>query len=781
MTVATVNNLGTEPRIGVYVCHCGLNIAGVLPSAALAAQSRELPGVVVSRHQLYSCSEAGQQEILQDIATYQLNRLVIAACSPKLHEPTFRRLLAAAGLNPYLVEMVNLREQCSWVHFLEPEAAAAKAWDLIRMGVAKVRLAQPLYDRQVPVVRRALVIGGGAAGLRAALDIAAAGHEVVLVEKKPYLGGWTNYLHRIFPTGQRALTIINPLMAAVSCHPRITVLTSSQVVGWQGYLGNYQVQIRREPQYISSACDGCGACLAVCPPLPEGHRALSRPLPQAFPAAVQLAPDLCTRCGACLEVCPRDAIRLDAAPELLTLTVGVAVVATGFSPFEPTGSRYEAWTRLPGVYTTLDLEKLLAQGQQALPPVQDIAFILCVGSREETGNRHCSRICCATAIKQALTLKELLPQARIRVYYRDIRTVRREWEAMYTQARERGILFLRGLVQEVSQEAGRLRITASNDLLDAITTDTVDLVILAIGLTPGEGRALQEVMKLPVGEDGFFLEAHPKLRPLETVLDGVFLAGTCQGPKDLSATLAQASGAAAKVIGLFAHDYLTLDGIVSTIDPERCTGCQRCWRECPFQAIELYELAGQTKARIITSACKGCGVCAGACPSGAVTAHGFTDDMILAQIDAALAEAPESKILAFACNWCSYAGADFAGVSRLPYPPNVRLIRTMCAGRVHPKFIRHALAKGAGMVLVTGCHPPGDCHYLSGNLRAQARVVQLQKKLAAAGLDPDRVQLAWISATEGRAFQELMQRLAQKLAAGTAPAPNPEFLADEAE
>jgi heterodisulfide reductase subunit A len=283
-------------------------------------------------------------------------------------------------------------------------------------------------------------------------------------------------------------------------------------------------------------------------------------------------------------------------------------------------------------------------------------------------------------------------------------------------------------------------------------------------MTAGDGQLLRDTLKLPVGEDGFFLEAHPKLRPLETILDGVYLAGTCQGPKDIAGSMTQASGAAAKVMGMFAHDTITLDGIVCEIDPEKCSGCQRCYQQCPFQAVEMVSIAGKTSAQVITSACKGCGVCAGACPEGAVIAYGFTDEMLLAQIDAALAEAPQEKILAFACNWCSYAGADFAGVSRLEYPAAVRLIRTMCAGRVHPKLIQHAFDRGAGMVLVTGCRLPGDCHYLSGNLRAKARMEKLKPKLAAQGIDPERLQLAWISATEGRAFQQLIVDMTKKLA-----------------
>jgi heterodisulfide reductase subunit A len=772
-----------EIRLGIYICHCGLNIAGVIDPEALAAQARHLAGAAVSRHQLYTCSEAGQKEIKADIRHYGLNRLLVAACSPKLHEATFRRLLVESGLNPYLLEMVNIREQCSWVHAQEPQAAQAKALELIKMGLAKVRFAQALPARRVPMTRQALVIGGGPAGLRAALDIADAGFPVVLVERQPILGGMANKLHRTFPQGETGLSLINPLMAAVTLHPGIRVLTHSEIIEVTGHLGNFQVTVRRGPEMVNAACDLCGQCAQVCPvaapaEMEEGlslRQAIYFPSPRAFPARYVVDREHCDGCGLCAQACPRRAIDLAAGETLETFTVGAMVAATGFLPFQLQGSRYESWAARENVITTLALErlldpygptggKLLLSGAEINP--KDLAFVLCVGSREEEGNRYCSRVCCPTALKQALELKARFPQARVRIYYRDIRTTKKGWEDLYTQAREAGVNFIRGEVTGITGAPdGGVVLHARNELFGVETEDRVDLAVLAVGLTPGNGRPLKEVLKLPVGHDGFFLEAHPKLRPLETVLDGVYLAGACQGPKDLAETLGQASGAAAKVQGLFAHEAITLDSIICTVDPEKCVGCSACFQECAFQAVEMVGEGKEQKARIIEAACKGCGVCAGACPNGAVVARGFTDEMIIDQIDAALAEEPEKKVLAFCCHWCSYAGADFAGVSRLQYSPALRIIRTMCTGRIHPKFILHAFERGAGQVLVSGCHPPGDCHYMTGNLQAQARIDKLRPKLAKKGINPARLRLEWISATEGRAFQGVVQEMAGRLTA----------------
>ncbi|MFP3870230.1 MAG: hydrogenase iron-sulfur subunit [Syntrophobacteria bacterium] len=764
-------------RVGVYVCHCGHNIAGVLDVAAVRDYAAQLPHVQVARDNVFCCAEPGQLEIQEDIKEFGLNRIVVAACSPRLHEPTFRRTIKDAGLNHYLLEMVNIREQCSWVHAQDPKAATEKAKDLVAMGVAKASLVFPLSDRQVPMINRALVIGGGLAGMQAALDIADAGHPVCLVERSPFLGGTVSTYWRTFPQGDIARCLIAPMMSRVLHHPLIEMRAGSEVTHVDGYIGNFTVQVRSDPRYVDSQCDLCGRCVEVCEVDRSGgeQRAIYIPDPWCAPPLYAIDHEVCTRCESCVAVCPQKAIDLHMQGEEATLEVGSIVVATGFQPYEPGNDGHYPYYRYANVVTSVELERMLhpqgPTGGKVLRPsdgefARRVAFLQCVGSREEEGNRYCSRVCCMVSLKQAQALASE-PERELTIYYRDMRPMKKFYEDLYGAVRDLGVLFYRGEIQEVEELADQsLRIQGENELLQARTVQEVDLLVLAVGLEPNAAaQPLRDIVKLTVGDDGFFLEAHPKLRPLETVQDGIFLAGTCQGPKDISETVAHASGAAAKANTLLAHETIVLDGLIAEIDMEHCVGCLRCVEQCPFQAVTAVEVEGEEKpkAEVVTAACKGCGVCAGVCPTGAAELLGFTEDQILAQIRAALQDRPGEKILAFACNWCSYAGADFAGVSRLGYPASVRIIRVPCSGRVSERLIREALRLGAGKVLVSGCHPPGDCHYVSGNLRAAERVEKLRRKLAKKGVDPKRLHLEWFSATEGSKFQQVIKNLTEEL------------------
>ncbi|MFH2011251.1 MAG: hydrogenase iron-sulfur subunit [Pseudomonadota bacterium] len=774
--------MGEETRIGVYVCHCGKNISAVVDTSAVADFASSLDNVVVARENSYCCAETGQAQIINDIKEHNLNRVVVASCSPKLHEPTFRRTVSEAGLNPYLMEMVNIREHCSWVHMREPDAATKKAMDLVKMGVAKAGLLKPLTDREVSTTKTSLVIGGGVAGLQAAIDIANAGHHVYLVEKSPTLGGKVAQLSGVSSDHQSPGCLLTPMMTEAIIHPNIDVFTNAEVKSVDGYIGNFKVKIIKHPRYVNENCNLCGECSSVCPVEVKdefnagmsSRKAIYLPFEQATPSRYVIDMEQCTRCGLCVESCPVNAIDLEVKEEELELDIGSIVVATGFESFNPQDKTKYSYSQFKNVITSLQLERMLdpegpTEGKLIRPsdgkkPTK-IAFIQCVGSRDEEGNQYCSKICCMSTVKQAKILKNLYPEIDITVYYRDIRLPRKELEHLYREVKEAGVLFVRGDIQEVSEtEDNNLLINVHSETLNRTISRDMEMVILAVGLEPCiDGNLIKEIVKVPTSPDGFFMEAHPKLKPIDTVIDGVYLAGACLGPKDIAESIAQASGTAAKVCGLFSKDRLKLDGIISKVDPDVCNGCGICIKQCPFQAIIEEKVGEEKKAKVVEAACKGCGVCAGACPTSAIEAFSFTTEQIHAQIGAALEENPGEKIIAFCCNWCSYAGADFAGVSRLQYPSNVRIIRTMCSGRLSKDIILYAFEKGAGMVLVSGCHPPGDCHYVSGNYRCEERVNSLMKALPKKGIDPKRLRLEWVSAAEGVVFQRIVKEMAEQL------------------
>ncbi len=763
-----------EVRIGVYVCHCGKNIAGVVHVSEAVQFAQTLDDVVMAREDPYLCAEPGQKQIMADIEEFNLNRVVIAACSPKLHEPTFRGTLANAGLNPYLLEMANIREHCAWVHHGDGDAATEKSFDLIRMAVAKARLLEPLENRRVSTHKRALVIGGGVAGMQAALDLADMDLPVILVEKSPFLGGKLRDWSRIHPSMERAESLILPMGTRVLSHPLISVFTNSEVTDFSGYIGNFQATVTRFPRGVLPSCDLCGKCVTVCPVEDEnGRKAIGVPSPGVNPSIMAIDFGLCTRCGACAEACPKDAIRLDETEADQAFKVGAAIAAVGFELFPAETQPKYGYGQTPAVMTSREIEALLKtpgrNGALTHPKtgkqVRRVAFIQCVGSRDPEGNRYCSRICCMVALKQAKELLERDPNLDITIYYRDIRTIKKQDEDLYREVRDRGVRFIRGIVQSVTGENDRAAILTHSEITDTLVTDTVDMAILSLGSVPPADRdRVKSVLKLSTSDDGFFLEAHPKLKPLDTAIDGVFLAGACQAPKNAAESMTQGSGAAARVAGLLTKDHLELDGIVAFVDHDKCHGeCLLCMKQCPFSAIEPIILDGKKKPRIIEAACKGCGTCAGACPHEAMQLKGFTREQLYAQIDAALEVDPAHKILAFCCNWCSYAGADFAGVSRLSYPSNVRIIKYMCSGRVNRQLVLHAFEKGAGMVLISGCRPPGDCHYISGNIQCERRMRAIRNIVEKRGIHPDRLRLEWISATEGVIFQHVVTEMNERL------------------
>jgi heterodisulfide reductase subunit A2 len=770
-----LRRLSDTPRVGVYVCHCGLNIDGSLDCEEVAKFAAGLEGVVLARDSMYTCSDSGQDVIKADIAQQGLNRVVVASCTPRLHEPTFRAACVAGGLNPYLFEMANIREHCSWVHLHDRKAATEKAKDLVKMAVARARLLEPQAETEVPIKRSALVVGGGVAGIQAALDLADAGYKVHLVEKGASIGGRMAQIDKTFPTMDCSICILAPKMSEVGRHPNIELMTLSEVENVDGYIGNFQVKIRKRPRYVSDECTYCGDCVKDCPQhMPNEfdcglstRKAIYSPFAQAVPATYLIDMGSCVNkhgmiaCNRCYAACQHKCIDFSQREEVLELEVGTIIVCTGSDVYDPTPLTELGYQRFPNVITSLEFERLINAGgptggnlirpsDKKVP--RNVAFLQCIGSRSKRSNPYCSNICCMNTIKDALLIREHWPETQIYVFYMDIRAFGKGFEDLLQRARREGVIFIRGIPGEILQNdrTGHLKLIGENTLLSKLYQYEVDLVVLSVGIEPSkESAVVKRLLALPSMADGFFMEAHPKLRPVDTPTGGIFLAGCAEGPKDIKDSVTQASAAASRANILMSRGKVTVEAITSRIQPDLCTGCGMCVRVCPYGAILLDKETKQ--ATVVEAACAGCGTCSPECRFGAITMRHYTDEQIVAQIDALAENGAERKILAFCCNWCSYAGADFSGVSRIQYATEIRIVRTMCSGRVDPRFIEHAFSRGIAAVMVSGCHI-GDCHYINANHQTEKRVQKLWKKMTKLGVDKDRLRLAWVSAAEGMKF-----------------------------
>jgi heterodisulfide reductase subunit A len=772
-----------QVRIGVYVCHCGLNIAGSVDCEEVAKYAATLPNVVLAQDNRYTCSDQGQAGIKKDIQEQKLNRVVVASCSPRLHEPTFRKACEEAGLNKYLFEMANIREHCSWVHLHDMQAATEKAKDLVKMAVAKAALLEPAVEAEVPITRKALVIGGGVAGIQASLDLADTGYKVYLVEKEPSIGGMMARIDKTFPTMDCSICILAPKMSDAGHHSNIELLTNSEVAEVKGYIGNFHVKVLRKPRYVTKDCSACGECVEVCPIVAPNEfdvglavrHGIYTPFAQAVPSTYVIDMNLCLNkegvivCDKCMKACERQAVNFEMKPVTEELEVGTIIVATGADVFDPSALPNYGYGKIPNVITSLEFERLINAGgpsgghlirpsDKQIP--KRVAFVQCVGSRSDrSGRLYCSNVCCMNTIKDSLLIKEHWPDTEIYVFYIDIRAYGKGFEDLYKRARNAGVVFIRGLPAEIveNKKTHNVWLIGENTLRKEIYRISADMAILSIGLEARkDSEMIQRLLTLSRNQDGFFLEAHPKLRPVDAATGGVFFAGCAESPKDIKDSVTQASAAAARAGILMAKGQVTVEAITPITYPEKCKACGLCVKVCPYNAITLNK--DLKRVEIIEAACGGCGTCAAECNFGALTQKHFTDEQITAQIDAITENEPEKKIVAFCCNWCSYAGADFAGVSRMQYPPNARIIRTMCSGRVAPKFIERAFARGAATVLVSGCHL-GDCHYINANYQTQKRVERLWKKMEQNGLDKQRLQLLWASAAEGERFASKMREM----------------------
>lgn len=656
-------------RIGFYVCHCGTNIAGVVDVKALAEWAATAPSVVVSRDYKYMCSDPGQELIQQDIREHHLNRIVVASCSPHLHENTFRTATAKGGLSPYYFQMVNIREHDSWVH-KDKKAATEKAKDLVRAALKRVAFHEPLEKKQVPVRSDVLVVGGGIAGIHAALTLANSGKHVYLVEREATIGGHMAKFDKTFPTLDCAACILTPKMTAVRSHPNITLWTLSEVAEVGGFVGNYHVKVRRKPRFVvEEACVGCLECIEACvykqaKVVDEFNLGLGKrkpiyiPFPQAVPQVVLIDPEACIefksgKCKkTCVEVCAdRNAIDFKQQEEIKEIEVGTIIMSTGFQTVDAARVPYYGYGAYPNVYSSLEVERLInAAGPTGGEVIlrdgkrpKAVGIVHCVGSRDENTNRWCSRVCCMYSLKLAHLIKEHT-DAEIFNFYIDIRTPGKGFEEFYCKLLSEGVHFIRGRVAEVTDwaldpsEEGKLVIRVEDTLIGRVRRIPVDMVVLAVGLEPqADADEVRRLFNITCSTEGWFLERHPKLAPVNTFTDGIFLAGCCQGPKDIPDTVAQAGAAAAEALVLIDTGHVDLEPNTAYVLEEECSGCKSCLSLCPYTAIAYNE--EKKKAEINEVLCKGCGVCVAACPSGSIQQHMFQDEQIFAEIEGVLAHA----------------------------------------------------------------------------------------------------------------------------------------------
>ncbi len=647
-------------RIGVFICHCGSNIEGTVDTAAVAKASLEFPEVVYATDTMYACSEPGQDGIIQAIKDKHLTGVVVASCTPRMHEPTFRRAVERAGLNRYMFEMANIREHVSWIG-KDREANTNKALDLVRIAAEKLRRDAPLAPSKFSINKRVMIIGGGVAGIQAALDCADGGLEVVLVERESSIGGKMAKLDKTFPTVDCSSCILGPKMVDVAQHPNITLHAYSEVDSIGGYVGNFQVQVKKKATYVDwTLCTGCGACMEKCPSKKNPDKfnekigpttSINIPFPQAIPKKAVIDPTTCRqfvkgKCGVCAKVCPTGAIKYDMADELVTEDVGAIVAATGYDLFDISKVTEYGGGRYPDVITGLQYERLLSAsgptGGHIKRPSdgkepKNIVFIQCVGSRDKSLDRpYCSGFCCMYTAKQAILTKDHIPDSQSYVFYMDIRSPGKMYDEFTRRAMEEyGARYIRGRVAMVYPKDGKMIVRGADTLAGTQVEVEADLVVLAAGAEAAKGAPqLAEKLRISYDKYGFFMESHPKLKPVETNTAGVYLAGSCQGPKDIPQSVGQGSAAAAKVLALFSKDQLESDPQISRVDIKRCVGCGKCIMTCPFKAIKEVEFRGQKKAEVIETVCQGCGLCTSTCPQGAIQLSHFTDNQILAEVNA---------------------------------------------------------------------------------------------------------------------------------------------------
>jgi heterodisulfide reductase subunit A len=648
------------PRIGVFVCQCGSAIASVINVDELTKYAKTLPNVVYAENMNYPCSHQGQDEIVKAIKNNKLDRVVVAGCSPRLYEPTFQRCVSQAELNPWLFEMANIREFSSYCHQNEPAEATEKAKDTVRMAVAKARLLEPLKPIELPMTKKVMVIGGGIAGINAALDLADMGFKVYMVEKTETIGGYMALLDKTFPTLDCSICIEGPKMVDVGRHPNIEIISFADVLKVDGNVGNFKVKIRKNPRYVIAAnCTGCGECRDACPIEYPNYadmmlgvrKAISPPFGQAVPLTHTINRDYCIECYKCVDACgAREAINFDQKPEEIEVNVGAIILSIGYGMYNPEDLAWTGYTKFDNVFTALEFERLiLAAGPTGGKVVRasdgqkphSVAFIQCVGSRDINRYEYCSSFCCMYTLKHAVMLKEKYRDAiEVNVFFNDMRSNFKGYEEFYNRAQKSGVKFIRVKLENrrvvENPQTKNLTVYGETEEGKPVSAEA-EMVVLANAAVPaGTAAELAKIMGIPLTKDGFFVECQPKIRPTDTDVPGIFLAGACQGLKDIPYSVAQGSAAAAQAASVLSKESWVVEPLVAQVNEDACSGCRICESACGYHAINVEKAGDKEIAKVTEGLCRGCGICSSACPVDAIKMPNYSDVQIVAQVQAVM-------------------------------------------------------------------------------------------------------------------------------------------------
>lgn len=792
-----------EVKVGVFLSDHGGQLSKILDFDALANFVKDIQGVTLVARGSEFWRGQGLRTIVDAVKDKKINRVVVAEGIPKISEIAIAKAVEEAGLNPHLVEVLDLKDHCAWPHRDTPSEATEKAKAMLLAAIEKAKLLEPIEKAEFPAVKSVLVIGGGIAGMQAAEDLAEMGFQVYLVEKEPFLGGLAAKAGRFFPTDDCAICIQSPAAdlktvthtsrkcvyrSGFSEIPNLNILTNSKVVNVEGAPGNYKVTVERKPRYVNEKkCVACDLCTTVCPvEVPDEYNAKLKTrkaiyinTPLVYPPAYVIDEKACKfyNCAKCVEVCPTKAVELNQRPEQVTLNVGGIIVATGFREYDPSVIREYHYGEYPDVITHLELARMIdafgpTNGVIVKPSdkktAKRIVFVQCVGSRDRRWNPYCSSICCMISLKHATLIKEAYPDTDITICYIDIRTTGREHEYYYEKAREMGIKFVKGRPAEILHDpsTNTLVVEVEDELLRRLLELEADLVVLATAMVPHEeSKKLAEILGLELDQDGFFKEYNAKLRPTETKRRGIFLCGGATFPKDAPTSSLHAHSAAVKAAKFLTQGKIVKDLKVAFVNDDYCGDCEFCPVTCPYGAISLVPKGdGHFVAKVSELLCEGCGVCVGTCPVGAIELSHLKPEQIYAQIKALLSINGTSKplVLAITCSECGHAAVDSSGMAMMSYPANVRVLKVPCTGVVQVQHILEAFKAGAQGVIIVGCKPDG-CHYEVGSQKAKKKVELAKMLLNAYGIEPERLEMFHLVYIEGDKFAEAARMMTERV------------------